>query len=369
MSDNGDLLVDSKGNPIDEDRYGDDPSYRIQCGPSLDLYGDMGYLESLVGLGIQLDFGKSIGSSVGTAHAVKKDNHYEKLLSVKWICDGDTTTYESVLSVDDFLQWYFHDHTTPPNQRPNWLDEKEFDLEKSPFLVSPSSIESLANWEFPLSAEESGMFEWAKGPHDDQRWWTTIACLNDPANRKRYDPTGKVAYPASLLLTMCLIIKECHDPSTKLPMIVTKESKAVLQFADQYSAAIRESGGGGHGYNELHNLSSIVNSILKDAKRMWSQQTYQKTQALILTLSDEYESGSLNDDYRYCDDLELMGTTFSNILQLFKIILLDEKHPIDASDREFLKPHLEAGPYEEPIEDDNEAEAIWGELSEAWEFD
>jgi hypothetical protein len=336
----------------------------------MEMYGDTDYLEALLGLKIQLDFGPKIGKCIGTAEAIHDIESKGKNMELKvlWRCDDDNdTTYESVLHKTDFLHWYFHDHSHPPNERPDWIDEKDLDLQSCPLLTNPAGIQKLANWEFPDSAEESGMFPWAKGTHDDDRWWTTIACLNDPKNKRRYDPSGKRSYPTALLLTMILITKECYDPETKLPLIVTEDMEAVLKYADQYSGLIRQSGRG-HGYQEMQNLASIAQDILKDTKKGWSKKAFQKTQGLILTLSDEYESSALNDNYRYCNDLELMGETFASICRVFQKVLLDDNHPISDQDRDFLKPHLEAGPYEEMIENDEDAEEMWNALSEAWEL-
>jgi len=122
----------------------------------------------------------------------------------------------------------------------------------------------------------------------EDRWQTTLHCLNDPVCACEYDPFG-----TELLLTMIRIAKE-QDPSTKLPIIVTtKDQEAVLKLADQYARRMSRSGGGGRG--ELTALQEIVGKLVtanrkRDNKndKAWKQ-AYQQCEAIILLLSTDYE--------------------------------------------------------------------------------
>lgn len=68
-----------------------------------------------------------------------------------------------------------------------------------------------------------------------------------------------MAYPLPIVLTIILICKE-FDPSVKLPMIVTNESKVVFELADKFARRLNTQGSR-TGYQELDNLEDIVDGI------------------------------------------------------------------------------------------------------------
>jgi len=207
----------------------------------------------------------------------------------------------------------------------------------------------------------------------EDRWQTTLHCLNDPVCACEYDPFG-----TELLLTMIRIAKE-QDPSTKLPIIVTtKDQEAVLKLADQYARRMSRSSGGARG--ELKALREIVGKLVTASRKpkrdnssddkAWKQ-AYQQCEAIILVLSTTYE----HDYDNWCMTCrpEQEGQVCADLVTALGVVLLhppsDATKQLIANNRSFLAEHLQAGNFvtfldeEDWMEEHPEARKVWNELS------
>jgi hypothetical protein len=237
------------------------------------------------------------------------------------------------------------------------MDEEKDDRAVNCPLFTVDSKAEMTNFDRPCDANY--VFPWVEEQED--RWRTTIRCLNDPNCAKAYDPTGKVAYPLPLLLTIIVICKE-HDPSVKLPMIVSSEKKAVFKLADNF--AYRLSGSGTDGSADV---DDIVQKLAGLAEKLGSHATcsdkewkaaYQYCKALILKLSRAF--GNDNANWYYTDDVEGLHSVSSDMVTAFGTVLLNppsnETKQLLSKDLDHIKHHLKEGNFVQFVEDEDFAD-------------
>lgn len=223
----------------------------------------------------------------------------------------------------------------------------------------------MTNFHVPCAAEECG-FPWVRDDSDG-RWWTTIACLNDPACAFQYDPSRTRAYPLPLLLTIIVVSRE-FDPSTKLPLVKTQEKQRVYKMADDFARRLAEPGGS-HG--ALAALESLVRGLRCHAEDSsnWNH-AYAYCEALILTLSRDFEKDY--DNWAYNSDPETMHQVLADLVEAMNKILvnppIEKTKAILAADWSYLLPHIMAGNFVQFVEEEGFTEEFpnaakkWEEL-------
>ena len=115
----------------EEDRYCDDPAYRLQCGPNIERFGDFGYDESLVGLQLSLPFGH--GECRGTVTGTTKCKYGQQMLArgmnmaPKQLGAAFEQCKQSTLGKHSFVMY---EMDPPPGRAPCRIDgEHAFDIE------------------------------------------------------------------------------------------------------------------------------------------------------------------------------------------------------------------------------------------------
>lgn len=290
----------------------------------------------------------------------------ESVFNVVWTCSEQE--FLSQLAAEDVVAWHFYGR-----EKPSWLSKEKYDRAADcSFLFataddddSSKKANNMTNFDLPADAND--IFPWVDDERDG-RWWTTLACLNDPKCASHYDPTGKMAYPLPLLLTIIVICRE-FDETVKLPMIITSDKKAVFKLADKYARRLNQSGPR-LGYRELEALEQIVDSIDTNPStdEEW-RKTYQQCEAVILTLSEAFERD--NDSWTYADDPPRIHEVCAELVSAcLGAVLLNA--PSEATkqwlskDIAHISQHLNAGNFVQFVEDGDFA-AEFPVAAKTWE--
>mmetsp|Transcript_31272 Transcript_31272/g.46143 ORF Transcript_31272/g.46143 Transcript_31272/m.46143 type:complete len:383 (-) Transcript_31272:139-1287(-) len=349
------------GAEFDYDRYFDDGPYRLSIGPSIQLWGDMGFHESLTGLSFEWNFPHAKKANARVGKSEKDDT-----LNVYWKFHDSDEEFLLPMETNDFLECYFL--TRPESEIPSWFDyEGKF---SSPLFNLDPSVTMLSNFELPCEAPD--MFDCVRNELKG-RWQTTLACFNDSSNVSYYDPGGDQCYPLSFLLTLIVICKY-YDPSTKLPTMKkdTPEARKTQQLVDQFTSLISNHG---TATNELLNICKVLTmtSIAYDKKKDHSlEQTKEiviTAEAIILTMSTEYEGYS--DNWYMTDDLMAVDRCVYQLVMGLGRILLHEQsiNGIRAlGNGEMVATHLKAGSFVQFLDEDNfeqhheDATKMWNDV-------
>jgi hypothetical protein len=207
------------------------------------------------------------------------------------------------LSLEGVLGWHLRSHAGPPaptgtdgdEDWPEWDDHRTRGKQCS--LLGATNIGAkLVDFELPIDGQE---FFYGVDTDRDQRWWATIARLNDPSAASMYAPHIP-SYPLPWLLTIILVTKEeMGDPSVKFPTLVVPGKKEVYDLADRFARRLCGSGGSQMGYGELIALEEIVQTVAatipaagcKATDASWLR-AYMNVEALLLTLSHQFEQAN-----------------------------------------------------------------------------
>ncbi|CAB9498746.1 expressed unknown protein [Seminavis robusta] len=340
------------------DRYEEDAAFRKEYGPSVAHYGFCGENLSLEGLQIVLDYGH-VGTCVGTVRVDDSDE-----LKTAWTCSPKhDEEFVFKMETDQVLAYYFLGKDS--GKEPDWVksdtDEVDYGKYASSFLSLPESAK-LVNWAVPVSAND--FFPDIVDAEDpDERWWATMARLNDPKAAHVIGP-GIKGFPTPIVLTIVLLTKDFDPGSTNLPTLVTKDNKEVFALADQFTRQINNG-------SQIHKLEKLVQNVSsaakKNKKNNW-RKAYIQVHALILTLSDNFEAS--NNSWTFTDDCERQDKIAKNIVQVVASVLL---HPpsnamkalVDKDMTTSLREHLKAGSFTQFVEEDEFAED-YPKLFEAW---
>ena len=184
-----------------------------------------------------------------------------------------------------------------------------------------------------------------EGKYDEDRWRVTMNRLNDPDCAECY-PGDFYPTPFALL---CLVLAKQYDPSTTLPTIINEENEALYSLADKYTRALSGSSHHRTGYGQLIALERIVaklrrygNEDIRHDIDVW-REAYLHTQALMLALSDAFESSMW--DYDMIDDPERLDKLCLFIVNCFTQVMALENVPEAArqqleKDKEFNRCHV-----------------------------
>jgi len=349
------------------DKYDDDPKFRLEVGPNIGMYGDSGYGESLVGLQINVDFGY-----FGVFRGVVAQDFFEELqedhFRVVWTCGATasssarTTSLTTCLSGTHVLAWYYlgrDERDIPP-----WFTgrvEKSAAAFVSELAAAPAGTE-LVSFQFsydeefsePLLRFEAGSFE-----SRQEKWSVTMSRLNDPPAAAYY---GNNYYPlSSVLLTFALCRHLAPSCMETLPAIVSEENRELFALADKYSRLVYGSSHHQTGYGQLIALEKIVKKIFSlpfpsggyKKKKDWKE-PYLRVQALILTLSSQFEEE--NGDWEMANDPERIDELVINVRTLIMRTMcyktLTRKLKVEEAienrlkkDRHFNMKHIRAGSF------------------------
>jgi hypothetical protein len=350
-----------RGSEEEDDLYCSSQDYRLWFGPSIDRHGDYNLSESLFGLTIEMKFVFCEETCRGVVKSCSQD-----LFQVIWTCGDDPEEYTSELDSDDILAWHFFTHNQEP---PTWFDATPGTMSTQFFRPSLSSSSKLVNFRLPLTESFPSAMDDA-----DERWWATITRLNDPDVPPSYFGGNLKSYPLSLLLTMIVIAKGI-DPSTIVPLVIASGSK-IFKLTDKFTRSLT-----GSGRSELAAVNKLVQLVAVKVKQVeddndWNI-AYENVQALILTLSENFESAHTT--WTTLNSAEPILEVCAKIVLIVGTVLL---HPpsqackvICERDKEFLGEYLMTGTFVSPMsnhedcfeEDHPVASRVWKELQEKYQ--
>lgn len=222
----------------------------------------------------------------------------------------------------------------------------------------------MVDFALPLSAEEMGMA--LVDSNNEDRWYVTLARLNDPDAAKFIAP-GIKGFPTPLVLTLIMVVHD-YDPSTKLPTIVTEENREIFELADGFARKLTntrtEKG-------QVAALEKLIHSVAYKAKDKddWHS-AYRHAYALILTLSENFEE--THDRWTYFDEQERLSKAIEKFITCLGSILLnpptEATKTIVTKEMSVLRGHLEAGSFVSFVDDEifieecPDAFSIWKDL-------
>ena len=264
----------------------------------LKAWVETGGNHSLVGLPLRLCFG-ALGECHGAVSACNDD-----MYTATWTCGPkhDEVFTSKNLSLEGILGWHLRTHPAPPipdgraaGEWPDW-GNRRLRGKDCPLLDAPTDGAQLVDFELPIDGHE--FFPGVDTDHD-QRWWVTIARLNDPPAANMYAP-HIASYPLPWLLTIIIITKEeMGDPSVKLPTLVAPGKKEVYDLASRFARRICNSSGSRMGYGELAALEDIVRTVAATVPAAGATATdanwlraYTNVEAMLLTLSHQFEQAN-----------------------------------------------------------------------------
>ena len=219
---------------------------------------------------------------------------------------------------------------------------------------------SFVNWKRANEYEETS--DNFMNINDEDKWYITLAQLNDPSMAHQYGSPSD-AYPMWALLTLYSICVNCHGFDS-FPIMVTNVNEQLFNVADDMCRQV--SGGSGRtGYGNIIGFERIVQKIMKDyppkkAKidyNVWKG-GYIHAQALMLVLSSEFEQAMW--DYNMVDDPERVENLVGNFLRVFGSYMQPACAPSDAAkeqlndDLDFNDQHLKAGVFVSDAKNDHE---------------
>lgn len=281
---------------------------------------------------IDMDFG-SFGQCRGVVQQLENDR-----IEIVWVCGPDFNGERFPLEVDID---YGADLT---GDCPSFFDESVDETVKK-FMKEVSSAPEgtkMVNWNEVEEALEEILGE---GKYDEDRWRVTMNRLNDPDCAELY-PGNFYPTPFALL---CLVLAKQFDPSTTLPTIINEENEELYSLADKYTRALSGSRHHRTGYGQLIALERIVaklrrhgNEDIRNDIGVW-REAYLHTQALMLALSDAFESSMW--DYDMIDDPERLDKLCLLIVNCFTQVMALENVPDAArqqleKDKEFNRCHV-----------------------------
>jgi hypothetical protein len=345
-------------------------------GPSIDRYGEDGLAENLIGLTMEMNFVSCEEACRGVVKSCIKDSGCgdDQIFQVIWTCGDDPTEYSSKLCPDDIIGWHIFTHN---QEYPTWFDERRGTESSQLFRSSsspPSSSFKLINFRLPADEVEE-YFPFMKDD-PDERWWATLNRLTDPDVPPTYFGGNLKSYPLSLLLTIIVIFKESMDPSTILPLVIAK-GNVIFKLTDQFTRSLSGKPGMRAELAALHKLVQRVAAKVKQVKDDDSWKTaYEHVQALILTLSENFESA--HGGWNMVNLPESIFEVCAKIVLTVGGVLL---HPpslackaICERDKAFLGEHLMAGTFvslisdEENFDEDHPvASGVWKQLQAEYE--
>ncbi len=268
----------------------------------LKVWAQTGDNNSLVGLPLNLCFG-ALGECCGTVTACSGN-----MYAATWTCGPYHEEHftSKNLSLEGVLGWHLRDHAGPPAPAtgtdgdadwPDWDDHRTRG-KTCALLDYPSIGAKLVDFQLPIDGHE---FFHGVDTDRDQRWWATVARLNDPSAASMYAPHIP-SYPLPWLLTIILVTKEeMGDPSVKLPTLIVPSKKEVYDLADRFARQLCGSGRTQMGYGEqmghqLTALEEIVQGVAATVPAAGRNATdaswlraYVNIEALLLTLSHQFE--------------------------------------------------------------------------------
>ena len=190
--------------------------------PRLTWWAETEDNQSLVGLALNLRFG-ALGECRGKVTGVQGD-----MFTVAWTC-GPRHHEEFMsenISLEGVLGWHLRTHKAPPPPSTTQQDDGSIDWPEwedyrtrgssCPLFDAPTGAK-LIDFALPVDGRE---FFPGVDTDPGERWWATLARLNDPRAAHMYAPDIP-SFPLAWLLTIILVTKEeMGDPSVKLPTMV-----------------------------------------------------------------------------------------------------------------------------------------------------
>jgi hypothetical protein len=352
----------------------EDDSDKKTFGPSIETYGEDGLAENLIGLTMEMKFLSCEEACRGVVKSCLHDSNDqdEQVFQVIWTCGDDPEEYSSELCPDDIIGWHIFTHNKEP---PTWFDERRGTESTQLFRSSsspPSSPFKLVNFRLPCEGET--YFPLMKDDVDE-RWCSTVHRLNDPDVPPTSYGGNLKSYPLSLLLTIIVMCKEV-DPSTILPLVIA-EGNEIFKLTDQFT---RHLSGRSEMREELVALYQLVQMVIYKAEQANDDDNwkiaYENAQALILTLSEKFES--VHHGWKMVDLPESIIEVCAKIVLIVGSVLLRPPSlackAICERDKAFLGEHLMAGTFVDEISDNEDfdeehpvASAVWKHLREKYE--
>lgn len=335
------------------ERYDESAAYRIVKGPSIVLWGESGFDESLFGLQIDLDFGV-----FGSLRGIVQKQHDP--FKISWRCgpdfdkrSGETFISTTAMKASEIVAWYYLQKDD--DDRPSWVntDNEHVGEEALNFVHSlKSAVEGtkLVNWQ-PLPNEAHGFFQHSQKYDSEERMYVTLSKLNDPEGAMFYG-SGKI-YPVPFLLAMYAYSINI-DPSTALPILTNEENKELFTYVDRFAHFLvkrDDDNDGRPGFKQLGGLEAIVEEYSNEkinSEKAWKK-AYLFAQALMLLLSDKYEEPIRS--YHMVDDLDRLHKLCTGILNVFNSAMSPSRAPNDATlaqlkkDLQFNSHHLNHGSF------------------------
>lgn len=348
------------GPDFDYDRYDEDKDYRLSIGPSIPLWGESGSIESLVGLSwewnfpnVQTNNNNKCSTIVKARVGMTEDNGWmDKTRNVYWKFDNLDKEFLLPMEEEDLLECYFM--TRPKEEIPSWFDyEHKF---ASPLFDIQPHIK-LSNFHLPHYAIE----EFKCVEEEQDRWDTTMSCLNDPNNARYYDPDGE-RYPLSFLLTL-IVISKGLDSSTKLPMMRkdSVEATKVQKLVDIFTANISTHGTATRQLlricNDLKKMSTAF-AKNKDPTLEETKEVLVFVEAIILTMSTEYEDHYTHDNWYSTSDLDgVYQCTYELVMGIGRVLLHEKA--IDGikvmENGKIIATHLKSGAFVQFVSEDSDS--------------
>ena len=357
-----------------------------QADPQLKLWaeaeadGGNNSAELLVGLQLRLDFG-ALGECRGKVTSEKGG-----MFTVAWTCGpSHNEEFKSQnIGLEGVIGWHLVARDGPPpsldEDGDKMLDWPEWDDHKTrgkgcPLLGAPAGSKLI---DFSLPCDGHEFFPGAD-TDSDERWWATLARLNDPAAAHAYAPHIR-SYPLPWLLTIILVTKEEKgDPSVKIPSLIVAGKQEVYTLADQFARRLAGGSRSRMGYGELAALEGIVRTVAAAVPAAGAKAThaswlraYTNVEALLLTLSGSFEQA--DDNWRYADDPPRITSLSASIVLTIGAVLLNP--PSEAArdrltaDASHISRHIHAGSFTEDVEADGfgdehpDAARTWGLLQD-----
>lgn len=333
-----------------KEKYYNDRKYRKDVGPSIELFGWDGEFEALEGLQLDIDFGH-----LGSVRGICREGAKVEFRTGPGYDEGSAFVWKTTGGGDyEILAWYFQERERPDSL--DWLN-KDCDVLREGLRFISQVQSAPKGIRFVSWKELYDMDALFDGINDEDKWWITLARLNDPKMAHHYGRASD-AYPTLTVLLVILLKRYgyCSDGSEALPIIVTEENERVFDIADDMCRRITGTADYRCGWGNLIAFERIVEKIksnypskkTKKDHKLWKD-GYQQCQALMLVLSEQFEKTMW--DYRHVDEPDRVEELIASFLLVFASFMRISSAPSDDArvqlekDLDFNDQHLRAGEF------------------------
>lgn len=337
-----------------------------KCGPSVDelpkgpniaLWAETGYQNNLSGLQIDYDFG-NFGNVRGICTYIEESDEFQ----IEWRHGPDFHKKTSFISkhngdnAHDIIGMYVQEKSN--KEHCDWIQYIEEGLMKESLLDFLKIVQSapggtkFVNWKQPFHLDDDPDFI---NIVDEDKWYFTMAKLNDPRMAHVYGGDG---YSTLSVLTLYLICVHFHGFYEPLPIMVTKDNEQIFKLSDmmcpQLSGSSSSHGGVPLGYGQLMTFERIITRITteyppNEAKTNYNvwKGGYHNAQALMLVLSSKFEEAMW--DYDMVDDPIRVEKLIGNFCRVFGSYMSPVNAPSDEAREQLQRDlnlndeHLRAG--------------------------